>query len=71
MTIYGRSEEVDSRGVECDQAEPESLTSLGGSAPGLVDGILSSFQDTMLFFMQCNVFLKCPTSMLSSVRPHG
>ena len=27
--------------VECDLAEPESLASLGGSAPGLVDGILS------------------------------
>ena len=26
--------------VECDLAEPESLASLGGSAPGLVDGIL-------------------------------
>ena len=41
MTIYGRSEELDSRCVECDLAEPESLASLGGSAPGLVDGILS------------------------------
>ena len=27
--------------IECDQAEPESLASLGGSAPGVVDGILS------------------------------
>ena len=41
MTIYGRSEELVSRCVECDLAEPESLTSLGGSAPGLVDGILA------------------------------
>ena len=41
MTIYGRSGELISRCVECDLAEPESLTSLGGSAPGLVDGILS------------------------------
>ena len=41
MTIYGRSEELVSRCIECDLAEPESLTSLGGSAPGLVDGILS------------------------------
>ena len=41
MTIYGRSEELVSRCVECDLAEPESLTSLGGSAPGVVDGILS------------------------------
>ena len=42
MTIYGRSEELVSRCVECDLAEPESLASLGGSAPGFVDGILSS-----------------------------
>ena len=41
MTIYGRYEELVSRCVECDLAEPESLTSLGGSAPGVVDGILS------------------------------
>ena len=41
VTIYGRTEEIVSRCVECDLAEPESLTSLGGSAPGLVEGILS------------------------------
>ena len=41
MTILGRSEELVSRCVECDLAEPESLSSLGGSAPGVVDGILS------------------------------
>ena len=41
MTIYGRSEELVSRCIECDLAEPESLASLGGSAPGVVDGILS------------------------------
>ena len=41
MTIYGRSEELVSRCVECDLAEPESLASLGGSALELVDGILS------------------------------
>ena len=41
MTIYSRSEELVSRCVECDIAEPESLASLGGSAPGVVDGILS------------------------------
>ena len=41
MTIYGRSEELVSRCVEFDLAEPESLASLGGSAPGLFDGILS------------------------------
>ena len=27
--------------VECDLAEPESLASPGGSAPGVVNGILS------------------------------
>ena len=37
----GRSEELVSRCVECDLAKPESLASLGGSAPGVVDGILS------------------------------
>ena len=37
----GRSEELVSRCVECDLAEPESLASLGGSAPGVVDRILS------------------------------
>ena len=37
----GRSEELVSRCVECDLAEPESLASLGGSATGVVDGILS------------------------------
>ena len=41
MTIYGRSEELVSRCVECNLAEPESLASLGDSAPGVVDGILS------------------------------
>ena len=41
MTIYSRSEELVSRCIECNLAEPESLASLGGSAPGLVDGILS------------------------------
>ena len=41
MTILGRSQGLVSRCVECDLAEPESLASLGGSAPGVVDGILS------------------------------
>ena len=41
MTILGRFEELVSRCVECDLAEPESLASLGGSAPEVVDGILS------------------------------
>ena len=44
MTIYGLSEELVSRCIECNLAEPESLASLGGSAPGLVDGILSDLE---------------------------
>ena len=52
VTIYGRSEELVSRCVECNLAEPESLASLGGSAPGLVDGILSTwwsvFEDVII-----------------------
>ena len=44
MTIYSQSEELVSRCIECDLAEPESLASLGGSAPGLLDGILSQVQ---------------------------
>ena len=36
--------ELVSRCVECGLAEPESLASLGGSAPGVVDGILSRRQ---------------------------
>ena len=46
MIIYSRSEELVSRCVKCDLAEPESLESLGGSAPGLVDGILSVVDQT-------------------------
>ena len=46
----GRSEELVSRCVECDLAEPESLASLGGSAPGVVDGILSTYlQDGQIY----------------------
>ena len=37
--------ELVSRCVECGLAEPESLASLGGSAPGVVDGILSKTAD--------------------------
>ena len=48
MTIYGRSVELVSRCVECDLAEPESLVSLGGSAPGVVDGISSAYLPTFL-----------------------
>ena len=34
--------------VECDLAEPESLASLGGSEPRVVDGILSIVDRTDL-----------------------
>ena len=37
----GSVEELVSRCIEYYLAEPESLASLGGSAPGVVDGILS------------------------------
>ena len=40
MTILGRSEELVSRCVECDLAEPESLASLGGSA--LLEGVVAT-----------------------------
>ena len=56
MTILGRSEELVSRCVECDLAEPESLASLGGSAPGLVDGILSPF-DVRVMNTCCNMVM--------------
>ena len=39
--------ELVSRCVECGLAEPESLASLGGSAPGVVDGILSPSSPTI------------------------
>ena len=56
----GRSEELVSRCIECDLAEPESLASLGGSAPGVVDGILSIIRGNgahwaILMLMSCCV----------------
>ena len=36
--------------VECDLAEPDSLASLGGSAPGVVDGILSPMYNVQISF---------------------
>ena len=56
VTIYGQSEELVSRCVECDLAEPESLGSLGGSVPGLIDGILSlpiNWVAVILFWIIC------------------
>ena len=66
MTILGRSEELVSRCIECDLAEPESLASLGGSAPGVVDGILSDMATnylTMVGQLQWLVTLGDLTSM--------
>ena len=62
----GRSEELVSRCVECDLAEPESLASLGGSAPGVVDGILSTsyitgnFCAIVVLFVECGTLIDCP-----------
>ena len=56
----GRSEELVSRCVECDLAEPESLASLGGSAPGVVDGILKrhfSFYEPVYYRIDSSVKL--------------
>ena len=58
VTIYGQSEELVSRCVECDLAEPESLASLGGSAPGLVDGILSNTLQEILHILKENYKIK-------------
>ena len=54
----GRSEELVSRCVECDLAEPESLASLGGSAPGVVDGILSKITCKILGFLVCCALIR-------------
>ena len=43
--------------VECGLAEPESLASLGGSAPGVVDGILSPRYDSVDMRVRICVFL--------------
>ena len=66
----GRSEELVSRCVECDLAEPESLASLGGSAPGVVDGILSFVFDVNGHFTKkpmatvySGMFLAEPTNL--------
>ena len=53
MTILGRSEELVSRCIECDLAEPESLASLGGSAPGVVNGILSAIAAKSALTEEC------------------
>ena len=43
--------------VECDLAEPESLASLGGSAPGVVDGILSVPEEKTDDINQCDTLI--------------
>ena len=58
----GRSEELVSRCVECDLAEPESLASLGGSAPGVVDRILSTLMSGLPLI---------PTLMSLVIAPKG
>ena len=72
MTILGRSEELVSRCFECDLAEPESLASLGGSAPGVVDGILSldythpsqrAIQTLRILDDSSSTLTPCPTLM--------
>ena len=66
----GRSEELVSRCVECDLAEPESLASLGGSAPGVVDGILSilaSLDHCNQAPLFCNIQLTEQTSQTDQV----
>ena len=75
MTILGRSEELVSRCVECDLAEPESLSSLGGSAPGVVDGILSGHTHLLIFPMHLlhihlGVLLFLPGRPGHKVTPH-
>ena len=67
MTIYGRSEELVSRCVECDLAEPESLASLGGSAPGLVDGILSALYSMVHFSMFSFIICSCKSKEIISL----
>ena len=66
----GRSEELVSRCVECDLAEPESLASLGGSAPGVVDGILSAVDDgsTMAQFFCGHDTLVCDAYGIKSTK---
>ena len=64
MTIYGRSEELVSRCVECDLAEPESLTSLGGSAPGVVDGIRS--HKSTQYILKTDFFSSPPSTYLQT-----
>ena len=59
MTIYGRSEELVSICIECDLAEPESLASLGGSAPGVFAEILSRIIFFHLFIVYNIEVLVC------------
>ena len=67
MTILGRSEELFSRCVECDLAEPESLSSLGGSAPGVVDGILSYHVATHTIHGAVHALISCIRGVCGNV----
>ena len=64
----GRSEELVSRCVECDLAEPESLASLGGSAPGVVDGILSEILDDQIDQLWLG---QCDRAIIGAVNLHS
>ena len=66
----GRSEELVSRCVECDLAEPESLASLGGSAPGVVDGILSQNHSHYLPMVDIMVSVTVPQVMMAGWISH-
>ena len=77
MTFEGRFEELVSRCVECDLAEPESLASLGGSAPGVVDGILSRkiqkiigrpTTRSFIHFLDNNLLPNCPVNCQDVLR---
>ena len=63
--------ELVSRCVECGLAEPESLASLGGSAPGVVDGILSSFSEVYAAISLLIPFLNPMCSIAAVEYPVG
>ena len=65
---FGRSEELVSRCVECDLAEPESLASLGSSAPGVVDGILSTTMRPRIWKVQPRMFPQGTSKEQSDLR---
>ena len=71
--------ELVSRCVECGLAEPESLASLGGSAPGVVDGILSTILEGLKEYGYAgmdegsktrHLLTRIKTTALDSVKTH-